>query len=116
VIYLFDTDHISLVQRGSGAAYTTLVSHIAQHSPTDIAFSIISMHEQVLGCHTYINRARSSRDVVEGYEMLEQVLQDFSTDNHLEGSSIERYSWGSDPIDSTHPVQRGGRDATVRRN
>jgi tRNA(fMet)-specific endonuclease VapC len=79
VIYLFDTDHISLVQRGSGAAYTTLVSHIAQHSPTDIAFSIISMHEQVLGCHTYINRARSSRDVVEGYEMLEQVLQDFST-------------------------------------
>lgn len=78
MIYLFDTDHISVIQRESGSAYGTLMSHIAQHPPNDIAFSIISMHEQVLGCHTYINRARRARDVVEGYEMLAQVLQDFS--------------------------------------
>ena len=78
MIYLLDTDHISLVQRGSGAAYATLMSHISQHALTDIAFSIISMHEQVLGCHTYINRARTRHDVIEGYEMLAQVLQDFS--------------------------------------
>ncbi|ETX04412.1 MAG: hypothetical protein ETSY2_28920 [Candidatus Entotheonella gemina] len=78
MIYLLDTDHISLIQRESGEAYRTLVTHIGQHAPTDIAFSIVSMHEQVLGCHTFINRARRARDVIEGYDMLAQVLRDFS--------------------------------------
>ena len=76
--YLFDTDHISLVQRESGEAYRTRVTHIAQQSATEVAFSIISIHEQVLGCHTYINRARRASDVIEGYDMLAQVLRDFS--------------------------------------
>lgn len=54
------------------------MARIAQYPLTEFAFSIISMHEQVLGCHTYIIRARTANDVIRGYDMLAQVLQDFT--------------------------------------
>lgn len=76
--YLLDTDHISILQRQSGPEYVRLMSRIAQHPLADLALSIISFHEQIMGCHTYINRARSSSDAVLGYEMLAQVLHNFS--------------------------------------
>ena len=76
--YLLDTDHISILQRQSGPEFATLMAHIAQHGPTELAFSIISMHEQVLGCHTYISRARTASEVVRGYRMLAQILRDFA--------------------------------------
>jgi len=44
-----------------------------------LAFSIISFHEQMLGCHTYISRARSSSEVARGYGMLARILRDFAT-------------------------------------
>jgi tRNA(fMet)-specific endonuclease VapC len=78
VKYLLDTDHISILQRQAGAGYATLLLRIAQHPPTDLACSIISFHEQILGCHTYISQARRVEDVVRGYGMLAQVLQDFT--------------------------------------
>ena len=46
--------------------------------PTDLACSIISSHEQILGCHTYISQARRTEDVIRGYTMLAQVLRDFT--------------------------------------
>jgi tRNA(fMet)-specific endonuclease VapC len=78
VKYLLDTDHLSTVQRQSGPEYAMLMARIAQHPLADLAFSIVSLHEQMLGCHTYINRAQSSSDVVRGYEMLARVLRDFA--------------------------------------
>jgi tRNA(fMet)-specific endonuclease VapC len=44
-----------------------------------LAFSIVSFHEQAFVCHTYINNARSSREVVRGYGMFARLLQDFVT-------------------------------------
>jgi tRNA(fMet)-specific endonuclease VapC len=78
VKYLLDTDHISILQRQAGAEYATLLMRLAQYSPTDLACSIISFHEQILGCHAYISQARRTDDVVRGYGMLAQVLQDFT--------------------------------------
>jgi tRNA(fMet)-specific endonuclease VapC len=52
VKYLLDTDHIGVLQQRSGAEYTTLASRIALHPRTDLALSIVSFHEQVLGCHS----------------------------------------------------------------
>jgi tRNA(fMet)-specific endonuclease VapC len=78
VTYLLDTDHISILQRQSGPEFATLMAHIAQHGPPELAFSIISMHEQVLGGHTYISRARTASEVVRGYRMLAQILRDFA--------------------------------------
>ena len=76
--YLLDTDHISILQRQAGVEYGTLLLRIAQHPPTELACAIISFHEQVLGCHTYISQARRAEDVVRGYGMLAQVLRDFT--------------------------------------
>ena len=76
--FLLDTDHISILQRQGGAEFIALSTRIAQQQPADLAFSVMSFHEQVLGCHTYLNRARTSADVVRGYGMLNRVLNDFS--------------------------------------
>lgn len=76
--YLLDTDHISILQRQTGTEYVRLKSRIAQHPQTDLAFSIISFHEQILGCHTYINRARNSDNIVKGYDMFGRVLRVFT--------------------------------------
>jgi tRNA(fMet)-specific endonuclease VapC len=51
---------------------------MAQHSSADLAVSVISFHEQVLGCHTYISRARTSADLVRGYRMFGRLLSDYA--------------------------------------
>jgi tRNA(fMet)-specific endonuclease VapC len=38
-----------------------------------------SFHEQVLGGHTYFNRAKKAADLVRGYAMLARILRDFAT-------------------------------------
>jgi tRNA(fMet)-specific endonuclease VapC len=43
-----------------------------------LALSVVSFHEQVLGCHTYIARARTSADVVRGYGLLGRLLSDYA--------------------------------------
>ena len=76
--FLLDTDHISILQKQSGPEFGTLVSRIAQVPRADLAFSIISFHEQVLGCNVYIAQARTPADVVRGYQMLDRVLSAFA--------------------------------------
>jgi tRNA(fMet)-specific endonuclease VapC len=77
VKFLLDTDHISILQRQVGTEFVALSARVAQHRPADLAFSIVSFHEQVLGCHTFLNRARTSADIIRGYGMLSRVLRDF---------------------------------------
>ncbi len=76
--YLLDTDHIVILQRQQGAEFHALSARIAQHSKTDIGFSLVSFHEQVLGCHTFIARSKTSSELERGYGMLGRVLQDFA--------------------------------------
>ncbi len=51
---------------------------ISQESRDDLAFSVVSFHEQVLGAHTYINRAKRADDLVRGYAMLARILRHFT--------------------------------------
>jgi tRNA(fMet)-specific endonuclease VapC len=78
VKYLLDTDHISILQWRTGPAFTTLTVRMAPHPRTDLALSIISLHEQTRGCHAYLQRARTAREVVHGYSLLAQVLRNFT--------------------------------------
>ena len=50
-----------------------------QVSQSDLAFCIVSFHEQVLGCQTYLAKAKTSADVIRGYEMLDRVLSAFAS-------------------------------------
>ncbi|SKB11682.1 Genome sequencing data, contig C324 [Planktothrix sp. PCC 11201] len=77
--YLLDTDHISFLQRGSSLEYTRLTDKMSQHSPSDFALSVVSFHEQTLGAHDFINRAKTNTDTIRGYTLLlTRNVRDFS--------------------------------------
>lgn len=73
--YLLDTDHIHFLQRRSGPEYAVLSARMALHRRADFALSITSFHEQVLGGHAYLNRSRSTVDLIRGYRFLMEILQ-----------------------------------------
>jgi tRNA(fMet)-specific endonuclease VapC len=77
--FLLDTDHISILQKQSGPEYPLLMARIAQVPRADLAFCVVSFHEQVLGCNTYIAQAKTSADIVRGYQMFDRVLSAFAT-------------------------------------
>jgi tRNA(fMet)-specific endonuclease VapC len=75
--YLLDTDHLSILQRQAGQDYINLSARMANYPLSDFAVSTITFHEQMLGSHTYINRARNLNDIVKGYEMMTRLVRDF---------------------------------------
>jgi tRNA(fMet)-specific endonuclease VapC len=75
--YLLDTDHLSILQRQTGEDYSNLARRMAQYAPSAFAISIVTLHEQMLGSHAYINRARTLNEVVKGYEMMTRVVSNF---------------------------------------
>lgn len=76
--YLLDTDHFSFLQRGSGREFNQLISRMSEFSSNEFAVSIISFHEQVMGAHSFINRAKTNRDITRGYTLLQDILQGFA--------------------------------------
>jgi len=76
--FLLDTDHISILQKQTGPEYAALVGRISQVRRTDLAFCIVSFHEQVLGCNAYLSQAKTLVDVERGYRMFDRVLSAFA--------------------------------------
>jgi tRNA(fMet)-specific endonuclease VapC len=79
VNYILDTDHISILQHETGPEFTALSARMSGHPDDDFAFSIVSFHEQAIGAHALINRARNASDVIRGYQLLGRVIRDFTT-------------------------------------
>jgi tRNA(fMet)-specific endonuclease VapC len=50
---------------------------LARHSPDEFAVCVISLHEQVSGCQSYISQAKSTAELVRRYRLLGIVLNDF---------------------------------------
>jgi tRNA(fMet)-specific endonuclease VapC len=50
---------------------------MARHLLSDFAVSVVTFHEQMLGSHAYINRARTLNQVVKGYEIMARIVSDF---------------------------------------
>ena len=65
--FLIDTDHASLIQLKTEPEISAISRHLTACSETDITYSIISVHEQFSGSHSYINRGRTPADTVSGY-------------------------------------------------
>jgi tRNA(fMet)-specific endonuclease VapC len=78
VKYLLDTDHISFLQQRRGIEFTHLMARMGQHTPADFALSVVSLHEQVLGAHSFINRAQTNTDIIRGYTLLSEILEGFA--------------------------------------
>src|SRR5208282_1099431 len=76
--FLLDTDRISILQKHSGPEYVALMTRIARVRRGDLVLCIVSFHEQVLGCNTYVAQAKSAADLVRGYRMFDRVLSAFA--------------------------------------
>ncbi|WP_017327750.1 type II toxin-antitoxin system VapC family toxin [Synechococcus sp. PCC 7336] len=76
--YLLDTDHISILQRRAGPDRAALLARLTDHPISDLAFFIVSFHEQVLGAHTLITRTQNAADVIRGYRLLSEIHKGFS--------------------------------------
>jgi len=83
VKYLLDTDHLSILQRPSSPEYVILTGRMDQHPVTDFAASVVSFHEQTLGCHTRVNRARRPAEVLRAYELFRTVLDLYASSTVL---------------------------------
>jgi len=84
VKYVLDTDHISLIQRKQNPEYLAIQANFALHASDDIFLSIVSFHEQVLGAHNYLARARVGQDLIHGYRLLADALRVFQSRSVLE--------------------------------
>ena len=82
--YVLDTDHISLIQRKQNPEYGVIQANFALHAGDEIYTSIVSFHEQALGGHNYIARARTNQDLIRGYWLLSDALQTFQSRSVLE--------------------------------
>jgi len=77
-MYLLDTDHLSILLWKNEPDYTLLQRRISACSPNAIFVSIVSFHEQFMGWNAYLQRGRTSRDTVRGYEMMAKVINNFA--------------------------------------
>jgi tRNA(fMet)-specific endonuclease VapC len=74
--YLLDTDHLSILQKFTGQDYAHLSARMAKISISEFGITIVTIHEQFLGSHAYINRARNSEQLVRGYEFMTKLVRD----------------------------------------
>ena len=75
---MLDTDHISFLQRRSSLEFSQLTLRMSQHPISEFALSVISFHEQVIGAHSFINRAQNNIDMARGYALLLETLHGFA--------------------------------------
>jgi tRNA(fMet)-specific endonuclease VapC len=76
--HLLDTDYLSLLQQEFSRERAAIVTNI-NLCPGDVAVSVVSFHEQVLGCHNAINQARTRDDLIDGYARLQRVIRSYTT-------------------------------------
>ncbi len=78
-MYLLDTNHLTMLQRG-GIAARTLEIKLEEIDPTQLATTIVSYHEQTQGWLGEANRLHSLKpdQQVKIYQRLEATLQMFS--------------------------------------
>lgn len=77
MIYLLDTDHMSLLEWGGSAESLRLRERLADLNPDQVAATIISYEEQMRGWMAFLARARSTEQRVEAYARLRRHLSNY---------------------------------------
>lgn len=75
-MYIFDTDHLSVLERG-GANAQRLMQRLQNVGSIQVAVSIISYEEQMRGWLSYINKVKTVEQQVEAYKQLKQQLTNY---------------------------------------
>jgi tRNA(fMet)-specific endonuclease VapC len=74
-VLILDTDAISLIQRGDGFRFETLIK-ILEDADDDVFVTVISFDEQIHGAFKEIAN-NDSKVLVRGYHRLYELLQDY---------------------------------------
>lgn len=77
MIYLLDTNHVSVLQRG-GEQATFLLGRLRRLSPDDYGTTIVTYEEQCRGRADKIHQARSGKERLDAYFRLSESLRFFS--------------------------------------
>lgn len=77
-MYILDTDHLSVLDRG-GINAQRLIQKLANVARDQVAASIISYEEQMRGWLSYIVKAQTTEQQVEGYKQLKRQLLNYCT-------------------------------------
>jgi tRNA(fMet)-specific endonuclease VapC len=72
-MYIFDTDHLSVLDRG-GVKAQSLLQKLAGVDPTQVATSIISYEEQMRGWLSYLAKTQTIDKQIEAYSQLKRQL------------------------------------------
>jgi tRNA(fMet)-specific endonuclease VapC len=75
-MYILDTDHLSVLDRG-GFAAKNLLQRLATTDPAQVATSIISYEEQMRGWLSYAAQAQTVEQQVEAYKQLKRQLTNY---------------------------------------
>lgn len=75
--FLFDTDHISLIQQPNSPEYGKILARASTYPSSDVVYGIVSFQEQAIGAHAYILRAKAPSDVLIGYRPMSDVHSTF---------------------------------------
>lgn len=70
MIYLLDTDHISLLQRG----HDLVIKRLSQVALEDRAVAVVTVAEQMQGRLAVVRRARTEQKVARAFEFLQETV------------------------------------------
>jgi len=76
-MFVLDTDHMSALEWGSGAAGQRLIKRLDKLSPDEAATTIITFEEQMRGWMSVLAQARSLNAQVEAYRRLKRTLGNY---------------------------------------
>ena len=71
-LFVLDTDHVSLLQRG----HSLVAARVLATPPGELAVSVITFEEQLGAWYTQVRQARDPEKLARAYEGLFQVLED----------------------------------------
>jgi tRNA(fMet)-specific endonuclease VapC len=74
-LWILDTDHISLYQRGD----LNVVNRLSSANPKNLAVTVISLEEQMYGRLSEIKKATSAISLITAYSRLEITLEYFKS-------------------------------------
>ncbi|PZD71026.1 tRNA(fMet)-specific endonuclease VapC [Acaryochloris thomasi RCC1774] len=77
-MYILDTNHLSVLDRG-GTSAQRLFQQLATINPSEVTTTIISYEEQMRGWLSYLAKAKTIEQQVNGYNQLKRQLANYCT-------------------------------------
>src|SRR5882672_8505465 len=76
-MFLFDTDHLSLLQNRHRPGAAALLTAIGRYPQADFFACMVSFHEQVMGWNTRIQKAKTHDGLCHGYLKFRETLRQY---------------------------------------